>query len=483
MDSMRARLAHILSASGPKLFRDLVSLATGQSVSMIVGFVAFAYLARTYSPEDYGSIEFAIAIAAFSAIVIECGAGTIGVRQLAKTPEDAPNLATQIPVARLLIALAVIPLVAVSGYILDLDNTVALLVLIYAVSLIAVPLKQEWLLQGFEKIHQAAAALPIRTAVFAAGVFLLVGQGTSIVTVGIIELFAVGAVSIYYLFAQYRWTVPFRLGWPFRDAIYFIREGFAVGMSNILWAFMLYAPMFLLVSLVGGEEPAWLGASSRLVISLLTLSFVYHFNLYPVITRTVLHDIDGWKRVIQASIRLVAWAGIGFALAVTLFAPVLITFLFGAAFETAATSLSVLIWIFPMRMLSGHARWSLIAFGAQKFLLIAEVIGATSLLLVGFLAIPHIGAVGAALALTTGILVSGVVTQIAANKHIGRMNLPQAIWQPMLAASIAAAAAVWTFDEPLLRTLVGGAVFGTAMLTNFKRLMTDIQRIGYAKEF
>src|SRR5680860_198456 len=398
IDTARERLAHILSDEGPKLFRDLVSLISGQSVSMVIGFLAFAYLARVLDAAQYGAIELAISIAAFSAIVIECGAGTIGVRELARTPERAPDLATQVPMARLMLALVVIPVVVAAGYFADQGYEVTLLIWIYALSLLAVPLKQEWLLQGYEKITLAALAQPIRTAIFAGGVFLLVAPGGSILTVGLIELAAVVAVSVYYLTAQYVWTVPFRLGWPPRTAVFFLKEGFSVGLSNMLWAFMLYAPMFMLVSLSGGSGAAWLGAAMRIVISLMTLSFIYHFNLYPVITRTVQHDRGACGRIMKASVHLVAWGAITLAVVLTLLSAQIMGLVFGPNFRAAGPVLAVLAWAVPIRMLSGHARWSLIGCAHQKSLLWGEISGAIVLVSVGMLAVPVLGATGAALA-------------------------------------------------------------------------------------
>lgn len=482
MRDLRARMAHIMSDGGPKLFRDLVSLMSGQATSMIIGFVTFAYLARMLDPADYGAVEFAIAIAAFAAIVIECGAGTIGVRELARRPEDAGKLAAQITVARLILAVVVLPLAGVAGWASGQAEAIQTLVWVYAFSLLAVPFKQEWMLQGYEKMHAAALAQPIRMGVLAIGVFVFVGPGTPMLAVGIVELFAVAAVTLYYLIAQWRWCAPFRFGWPMRDAVYFLREGLSVGLSNMLWAFMLYAPMFLLVAMVGGTEPAWLGATSRIVISLMTLSFIYHFNLYPVVTRTVTGDPEAWARVMRASARLVAWAGIGLALGVCLLAPELMAITFGPEFAAAAPAISVMIWMFPLRTLSGHGRWSLIAAGQQRYLLIGEILGASMLLLVGLIAIPLYGAAGAGAALLAGIAASGLVTQIAATRLIGPMAMVPAIALPMITAALIWGALMWWMAPGLPRALVAGGLYGAVMLTRFRPLMRDLARLGYAKE-
>jgi O-antigen/teichoic acid export membrane protein len=480
MIGFRARFAHILSDSGPKLFKDLISLLSGQATSMIIGFVTFAYLARVLKPTDYGAVEFAISIAAFAAIIIECGAGTIGVRELARREQDSGKIAAQITIARLLLTIVVLPLAGVAVWASGQPEAIQTLVWVYAFSLLAVPFKQEWMLQGFGKMHAAAVAQPIRMTVFAVGVFAFVGTDTPMLAVGVIELFAVAAVTAYYLMAQWRWCAPFHFGWKLSDAVFFLREGLSVGLSNMLWAFMLYAPMFLLVAMVGGTEPAWLGATNRIVISLMTLSFIYHFNLYPVVTRTVTADPETWARLMRASARLVAWAGIGLALAVSLLAPDLMGFTFGPEFTAAAPAISVMIWMFPLRSLSGHGRWSLIAAGHQRYLLVGEIAGATSLVFVGLLAIPTMGAAGAALGLLCGISVSGIATQIAANRLVGPMAMVPAVALPLATAAIAWIVSLWITEPGLVRGLTGGCLYGAVLVSQFRPLLRDLQRLGYA---
>ncbi len=478
---LKGRIAHFVSDRGPKLLQDLLSLLTGQAASMALGFAAFAYLARVLDPEAYGFVEYAIAVAALAAIVIECGAGNIAVRELAKRPEDGPTLATAVPLARLMLAMVVVPLAAVSTYLADLPPAASLLVWLYAFSAAGVAFKQDWVLQGYERMNQAAFAQPIRTGVFAVAVILLIDSDTGLAGIGAIEIASVAAISAFLIWAQYRWTVPFAFKLPFKEALYLIREGAAVGVSNGLWAFMLYTPVIMLTNLVGGAGPAWLGAAQRLMISTVTLSFIYHFNLYPVIARTIGRDRAAWGRVTQASCRLVAWGCIGFALGTVILRDEIMAFVFGAPFAAGGTALAILIWVFPLRTLTGHARWSLIAAGEQRFLLFAEIAGALVLLAVGFAVIPSSGAPGGAIALVSGILTSGIVTQFAINRKVAPLNLLRPAALPCAAAAAGFAAAETAGGPPLVQALVGMAIYGAAALTQVKVALRDVQTLGYAR--
>lgn len=476
------KLRRTFSQSGPKLFLDLISLFSGQGFSMMVSFLAFAYVARQLSAEDYGMVELAISIAAFGALVIECGAGTIGVRELAKRRQDAARIASQVVVARAMVMLVVLPLAALAAYIAAPDAQALWLLWLFVISLLAAPFKQDWLLQGHDMMHQAALAQPVRMLAFTIGVFVFLRGADNAIVVGWIELAAVALVTTYYLFAQYRWTAPFVTGWRLREAIYYLKEGISVGLSNILWAFMLYAPIYLIASMGEATQAAWLGAANRIVISLLTLSFIYHFNLYPVMTRLVHDDKLRWERLVTSSIRLVSWGAVAIALVLSLFAADIAALVFGAKFAAAGPALTVLAWALPLRMISGHSRWSLIAAGGQKYLLQAEVAGVATLLAVAITFIPLWGAAGAAAGFVAAIIVSFSITQV----HCARLVAPnrplRAMWQPFALA--AGLMTVGHFVEISFWAQAGSAAlaYGGLLVWNFKGLYADLVRVAYAKE-
>lgn len=476
----RARLRHFFSDQGPRLLRDLLSLFGGQSVSMVLGFLAFAYLARTLGPAAYGTLEFTISLTAFAAIVIECGAGTIGVRNLAREPHRKADLATMVVFARLLMAVIVVPVVLGIG-IANVDSPAArMLMVLYAFSLLAAALKQEWLLQGVERMSLAALAQPIRTAVFACGVFLFVNRGTHLQFIGWIEIASVIAVTGYYMLIQSRFVTAPGWGWSLKDVLRLLHDGLSVGLANILWALMNFLPMFLLVAVHPDEaQPAWLGASQRIVLSLLTASFIYHFNLYPIMVRTLEGDRTAWQRIMHSSTHLIAWVGTAVALGLTLFASDIMGFVFGAEFVGGAMALTILAWIFPLRLQTGHARWSLVAMGAQNQLLMSEALGAVTLAVVAILAIPPLGAAGAALAFGAGLAVSGIVTQICITRSAGATGTVFNTALPLGAAAAAIAA------HQLLGGVTGLAAaaivfLGVAALRQ-GQIRRDLHRIAYAR--
>ena len=448
---------------------------------MLLGFAAFAYLARTLSPESYGLVEYAVGLSAFASIVIEGGLGPVGALGIARDRARAPELAASILTARLLLTLVLAPLVGLSTRLTGQDWHVAVLVWLYAVSLFAVPFKQDWLLQGLERMTFVAPAQALRSAVFAIGVFWIVRNSDDLVTVGAIEIAAAAVTATYYLVAQRAVGVRPRFDghvlrvWPL------IRAGAAVGASNVVWTFMLYAPIFLVTNLSGPAEAAWLGGAQRIVYSLVGFSALYFFNLYPAIARGLHEDRAGWETLIRSSYRLVAWGSLGVALVSTVVAESVVVLAYGKAFSAAASVFSIYIWLFPVRLLAGHARWALVAGERQGFLLLSECIATVALLALGTVLIPRYGAIGAAASVVGANLVGWLVAHVWADKHVGRLPGTRETLLPIAAALGSLALSHAVTSSPTVALGVALAAYASCLRLLSGDLLEDVRRLGYAK--
>jgi len=464
-----------------KLARDFLVLSSGQFVSKVVGFVAFAYLARTLGPASYGIAEYAVGLAVFFAMVVDWGMGPIGVRELAAKPESAASLAALISGARLVIACVAVPVLGLAALWSGQPETAVKLVWLYALSLLAVPWKQDWLLQGREMMNAAAFAQLIRMCAFAAGVVILVHSELDILYVGLAEIAAVVLTTAYYLGTQRVRICPVRLKFTPKDVIRLIREGFSVGLSNVVWAFIQYAPLFLVANLVGGVSLAWFAASHRVVISLLTFSWIYHWNLYPTVARRAAGSPDELHALIGASFRVVAWGGILIALILTLVARPLMILGFGTSFAEAAPAFAVLIWALPVTLLSGHARWALIAKGLQRYVLFAQLAGAAVVLMVGLALTSRFGAVGAAIAMTAASLAVWAMAHAFGMRKVGPLPGITAVLLPACGAGLGGLLAQGLDTHPVLGAAAAAAVYVLFALLIDRKLLPDLLRLMRAK--
>ena len=376
---------HAWRTGGLHLFRDFAALASGQMIGRVLNFVAFAFLARVLDPVGYGAVEYVVGLSVFFAMVVDAGLGPIGVRRVMRHPDELDTLAFQIPFARLLIAVAGVPAMALFAIAAMKGAAPAALVWLFALSLLTAPWRQEWLLQASGRMTEAAIAQVVRAVVFAIAVWTLVRAPRDLMFVGWAEIASVTTMTAYTLWIQHIRIARLRVHRSFTGLGRLLREGWGLGLTNLVWAMIQYAPLFLAGAILSGAPIAWFGAALRLMSSLITFSNLYHFNLYPAVAKAAAEGPEALRRLMRRSFRVVAWGGIAAALALTLFAAPATRIIFGPKLVQAAPLLQVLAWTLPITLLSSHSRWGLVAVSAQTRALWSHVAGLVVLVIVSLL--------------------------------------------------------------------------------------------------
>lgn len=460
--------------------RDLFALSSGQLLSKVVGFIAFAYLARTLDPQSYGAVEYAVGVAIVFAMIVGCGLGPIGVRELSQSRKDVVLLAATIPAARFVVAILAIPIMGLSAQLAGQSEETVRLVWLFAFSLLAVPFRQDWLLQGHEMMRATAAATVVRMSAFTLGVIALVHGSQDLLRVGLVELASVAIVSVYYLAVQRSRISPFRMRFDIGEIRRLIGQGYSVGFSQMVWAAIQYTPLFLVANLIGGEEIAWFAAPHRIVVSLLAFSWIYHFNLYPAMARRI-DNGDGFGGLVNASFRVVAWGGVFLALVFSFIADPLLLAVYGDQFAPAAPALVVLIWVVPVTLLSGHAQWALIASGHQKHVLFGQIAGMCATIAAGVVLVPLYLSVGAAIAMLIATVVVWAYFHISAVLRIGTAPSILLSARPVILALLAGGSYLFVDSTNWWVALMGLGGYLLAAPLIDPALIPDLRRLVYAK--
>jgi O-antigen/teichoic acid export membrane protein len=477
------RVGRLLAGITPQLVRDLLLLSGGQFVSKLIGLLVFAYLARTLAPEGYGAVEYVVGLTVFFAMAVEGGLGTVGVRRLGLARGEMPRLARQIPLARLTVAAIAVPAMIVVMAWVGPETVPRMLVVLFAASLLFAAFNQEWLLQGTERMTHVAVAQIVRMLVFGAVVVAVVRNPDDLAGVGWAEFAAVAVTSVYYFVVQRALLQGRRQpgGDLLRGAVALAREAAPLGLSNFVWAAAQYMPLFLVGSIVGGAQVGWFAAAQRLVNSVATFSYVYHFNLYPSLVRAAARDGDAAARLMTASFRVMAWLSVGAALGVTLAATPVLVLVFGAQFAAAAAALGVLVWVIPVTLLSGHARGLLVVAGVQRHVLVAQIAGLATTVLGGFAFVAMLGDTGAAAAAVAGAVGVWLVAHGYARRE--RTPPPALVLAllPALLALLAGVAASFLPVAPLWQAILACALYGVLAPLLDRRLIADVIELAHAK--
>ena len=473
-------IGRLLARRELKMLHDLGLLGMGQVVTKAITFLAFAFLARRLPAAQYGAVEYAMGMATLAALATDGGLGSVGVRRLSQHEDTTERLAALVPTAQLCLSLIVAPGMFLFALVFAKDARAVTLVGLVAISVMLLPWKQDWLFQSLGRMGQIVAAQTIRVGVFALGAILLVrGQG-QLNLVGVMEIVSVACATLYMMVLQQRSIAPVRTSFDLKDLVGLGREGISIGAAAIVWAMIQYAPLMMLANMAGMTDTAYFGASHRLAVSLVTFSYIYHFNLYPTIARRMGDDPQALALLTRASFRGVAWAGIGLALGMTIAASPLLALLFGERFQAAAPAFSILIWTFPVTLLSGHARWLLVAARRSHDMLTAQLAGAATVAVLGWVLIANFGAVGAAIVMLASCIAIWAAAQVFVTRHVGVAPFTPCLLPTALAAALIVAARYLTLNPWAEAVLAVAVFFALAPLLD-RALPADLARIMKAK--
>ncbi len=467
---------------GQGLLHDLIFnfavLTAGEFTAKFLTFVAFSFLARTVGPGRYGLVEFTLAVMVFFTLPAEMGLGSYGAREIARNPNRAGQLLTEIVQLRL--CLAFCSFLALIGFVAAIHQSFDLkvLLLLYGLSLLASAFMLQWFFQGHEEMRWVALASIIRQVVFAVLVLLFLRGGTSIIWIGLFECASVSTVAIYSCLVVKR--LGYRLpNLRFRRQRLFVhlRAGVPIGMTELAWAFMWYFATVLLGLAFEHESLGWFGASHRMLMALHTFVWLYFFNLLPSISRVVPKPKAVLLSLMNRSIPLAIWTSILVAFLGTVLAKELLSIVYGQQFRGAGLAFSILIWVLPLAMISGHHRYTLLAYNLQTRLLYCTMASAVLAIALGLVLMRPFGASGAAWALVGANALNLMLVYDSVRRNVICIPVLQHLAVP-LAALLAAVLIFRAFSsvDVWLAAFIAAIAYCTLFTISQKRELTALFR-------
>jgi O-antigen/teichoic acid export membrane protein len=428
------------AAEPRRLAINFLFLAAGEFTAKLLTFATFSYLARMFGPGNYGFLEFTLAVMVFFTLPVDLGLGPYGAREIAKNPGRADRLLHEITGLRLALTLCSMMALALFILVIHKSPELKMLLALYGMSLLGGPFLLQWFFQAHDRMHWVGIASIVRQAGFAVIVFLLYRRGTPLVYIGLIECASVTAVAAFCIYVT-RYKMGFAWPWPDMHVgrlLGHLKEAAPIGLSELAWAFMWYFCTVLLGFIFTDWSLGWFGASHRAVMALHTFVWLYFFNLLPSISRCVAFPTKRLLELMDHSVRFTAWAGLYAAGILTLAAPLVLSLIYGPSFKAGAQSFSILAWMLPVAMLSGHHRYILIAYNFQKRLSICTGWSALAAVILGFALVPVYGGPGAAAALLIANVFNFVLVYIWARRLVAEVPIHRQLVAPLCALAVSA---------------------------------------------
>jgi O-antigen/teichoic acid export membrane protein len=396
--SLRTRIDPFINAPG---FLNTVWLLGDRLLRMGVGLCVGVWVARYLGPQGYGQLSFAGSyVMLFSALAL-FGLESLVVRELVKSPAERGSILGTTCLIRF-VAGALSYLLALALLLLTRpdDRLALLMVALLGSSLVVQALDvadlwfQSRVLSRFSVISRSTAFLLSSCAKI---VMVVTGASLTAITL---------ATATEALFAAVALVVAYRISgeqissWCW-SPIWFkklLSDSVPMVLSGIVLMVYLRIDQVMLGALSSQTEVGLYAAAVR-------ISEVWYFvpaaivsSVFPGLVQLRSSDPELFQIKLQRLYNLLAFLGYAVAVPVTYIAPWLVQLLFGAAYQSAAPLLSVLIWAGLFANLTVVRNAHFIALEWGKALLWSTTLGAVSNVVLNVILIPRYGALGAAIA-------------------------------------------------------------------------------------
>jgi O-antigen/teichoic acid export membrane protein len=349
------------------IVKNFILMFSSNVIGQLFYFGGLVHLARVFGPEGFGLWNFAQAWLIYLFRGGEMGLEVIGVKNIARNPENTPKLITAIVVSRLilLLILAIILFIVIECGLIPKDATS--LIIVFSMSLIPMAFILEWVFEGHQSLYNVSisriskgviffilAVLFIKTTYDAAlsAFFYVISLALPVIYIGWCALRSFGKANI-------KEIVPlFPHLW---------KSALPVGFATLLSNYSLFLGTMVIGYTLQRDQLGYFTASHRIMIFL--WAYIIS-NLQRVVLPTLsnLFQISNssFQTFVERFLHFAAFSSIGVGLFVTSFSDIIIQLLYTDRFISSGPVLQILGWAFVMASIRAILEIALLASDKQK---------------------------------------------------------------------------------------------------------------------
>lgn len=371
-------------------------------IGLGLAFVATVFVARHLGPEDFGSLAYALSLAALFAAAGHMGLQGLVVREIVKDETGrAETLGTSALLKLLGMGAGYLVLLTYAVAYEGLGSTEFYLITIAGAALLFRPLDVvDFWFQAFVQARYAAIARVSSHVVATAFKLGLVFAGSGLVYFATAQVLqAVVAALLLLLF--FRLKAELRLAhWRFSwsRAKELLSQGWLIYLGSVFAVIYLKVDLVMLRWLADTQEVGQYAVAAQLSEAWYFVPTAIVASFFPKLIKLREQDEALFYRRLQQLFDVLFMIGLVVAVAMTVAAPWIIALFFGPEYAASASILVIHIWaaIFIF-MRAAFSKWILIE-NALYFSLLTQGLGALANVLLNYLLIPMHGGIGAAYA-------------------------------------------------------------------------------------
>lgn len=346
--------------------RNFAALSVAEVACRAISMVVTLALAQRLGRAGYGRIEFAFNVVFWLVLLVREGLDVIATREIARHPRLIRPLVNHILAIRGCLATALLTGLVLVAAVSFSEVTERQVVALYGLLLLTTAVGLDFVYRGLERMGLVAVSLILRTAIYAVGVGLWVGDERRITWVPLClvlgEVCGIALVWACYV-RRYGWPMPtLRATRALRTII---RRGRPVYLIQISQAVIGSADLLVIGVLSAWADVGLYGAPHRVITAALTFGVIFRQVIFPALARTWRASAEEGRAALDGMVRALMIGLVPLAVGATVMADPLIGLLLGRDYEGAGLLLAIGSWRIPLLTLAFLYQSALIALNRE----------------------------------------------------------------------------------------------------------------------
>ena len=379
--------------------RGFVTLAAGMLLTQLIGFVALAYAARHLGPHALGTATFALNVALYFTIPANFGIAVLGIRDIARTPERAREIAGEVLAIRIVFGTITAGAMALLAPVLAADADTRRLLPFAALVVVAGSFSGEWVLFGLQRSGPVALARFAGQAAY--GLLVLLALGTGFGGSKDLVLYttlSIVATSLLTLFAAWRAVGAPTPASGYRALRARVLASAPLGLALVMVQVYQSIGAVLLGYLKSPAEVGIYGVAQKIPLALYGVMDIWSATLFPQAARLIERDPVTLRTQVRTFVSLSLALAIPLMVGGAITGAGLMPLLFGDQYDAAGGPFIVLLAGLTIALVTVNPASVLAAGGEERRYARALIWGALVTVALALALIPLDGVTGAALA-------------------------------------------------------------------------------------
>jgi O-antigen/teichoic acid export membrane protein len=409
---------HLGAKGFGKYFSNTAWLMVDNVSSLAIGLLTGIFVARYLGPSDFGLLNFGKSIAKFASVLCALGLERIVIRSLVHEPQEpGPVLGTSLLLKWLASTIVVLLFAVVGAFVLDTSAYSITLILVVAVYFEAFVVIRYYFASQVKSRFISRAVL-VKIALSSSIKIVLIYLRAPLVYFAFEILLEALLAALAYIYVYHRSGKLRIRAWRFdaNKAESLLKDSWPMLISGLVIFIYTETDIIMLRFMLGDADVGHYSVAVRMTTVWYLAGTVICNSLFPAILNAKARDESLYRQRLIHLLRLLLVISFSLSLLITVFAPWVVSLLFGNQYAPAASALTILAWSLNFVYLGiAGTQWYL-AEHLQRYMVLRSVAGALVNIALNVILIPRFGISGAAVATVVAQMASGYWGNLLSSK-------------------------------------------------------------------